>query len=400
MSNIHTTILRACARRPLVGTAIAVAGLLLGAAVVPPLVNPGPAGTQVAAGSGASTGVAVQLTVPRPAARPETFSAAPLPPVAPAPAVVAAVPAAVPAVVPVTTETVAAVPAAAETVAAETVASAPRPKQRPKQRPEPVRVADPARGAGPARVANPDDLLLLNLAAVRAGAAPVARATHKALPPAYHDIASVEGRKGAFLSVVLPLVLIANEEILAERRRLSRAYAVVRTGGVLSAQDVAWLDALAARYNTDPADIDELLTRVDIVPPALALAQAAEESGWGSSRFARQGNALFGEWTWTETEGIIPAGRPAGATYAVKAFDSLLDSVRSYAGNLNTNAAYADLRSLRAAMRAEAEALDAARLAGTLLRYSQRGQDYVRSLRAIIRVNDLDAFTTAKLSDA
>ncbi len=262
----------------------------------------------------------------------------------------------------------------------------------PKQRPDALPAAAPTISYG--------DFQLINLPAVRAGAAPVARAHHTALPDGYHDIAVVEHRKNAFFSVVLPLVLIANEEILADRRRLSHAYAIIRTGGELSRRDAAWVSDLAARYDTDPADIDELLLRVDIVPPALALAQAAEESGWGSSRFARKGNALFGEWTWTEGDGIVPTGRPAGATYAVKAFDSLLDSVRSYAGNLNTHAAYADLRDLRAAMRTQAEDLDAARLAGTLIRYSQRGQDYVHSLRTIIRANDLDAFTSAKLTRA
>ena len=238
-------------------------------------------------------------------------------------------------------------------------------------------------------------LKLLNLAAVRTGDAAVHRALHRELPAEYHEISSVDHRKGAFFSVVLPLVLIANEEVLADRRRLSR---LARGGAPIGAADQAWVARLAARYGTDPAAIDELLRRVDMVPPALALAQAAEESGWGQSRFARQGNALFGEWTWNEGEGIVPAGRPAGATYAVRSFDTLLDSVRSYLRNLNTNAAYADLRSARAAMRASSQDLDAARLAGTLLRYSQRGDEYVDSLRTIIRANDLGAFSGARLA--
>ena len=252
----------------------------------------------------------------------------------------------------------------------------------------------------PTIVGQVGDLKLLNLAAVRTGAAPVQRALYAELPAEYHDIASVDRRKGAFFSVVLPLVLMANEEVLADRRRLARIFAVERTGGQISAGERAWLNRLAADYATDPQDIGELLRRVDMVPAALALAQAAEESGWGQSRFARQGNALFGEWTWTESEGIVPAGRPIGETYAVKSFDTLLDSVRSYLRNLNTNSAYAELRAARAAMRAGREDIDAARLAGTLQRYSQRGDDYVSSLRTIIRANDLGAFSTARLEPA
>lgn len=252
----------------------------------------------------------------------------------------------------------------------------------------------------PAIVGQVGPLKLLNLAAVRTGEAPVHRALHTELPAEYHEIATVDGRKGAFFSVVLPLVLIANEEVLADRRRLTGIVAATRRGTPVTTRDQAWLADLADRYNTDPAETDELLRRVDMVPPALALAQAAEESGWGQSRFARQGNALFGEWTWTEGEGIVPAGRPEGATYAVRSFDSLLDSVRSYLQNLNTNNAYADLRDARAGMRAARQDLDAAHLAGSLQRYSQRGDEYVESLRIIIRANDLGAFSSAQLAPA
>jgi Bax protein len=139
---------------------------------------------------------------------------------------------------------------------------------------------------------------------------------------------------------------------------------------------------------------------MDIIPPSLALAQSAEESGWGTSRFARQGNALFGQWTWDRSQGIRPSAAAASATHAIRRFPTLLAAVRAYARNLNTHRAYASFRLERERLRQQSQPISGFRLATTLTRYSERGGAYVRSLHAIMRGNDLARFDQARLSPA
>ena len=127
-----------------------------------------------------------------------------------------------------------------------------------------------------------------------------------------------------------------------------------------------------------------LLSRFDELPLTLVLAQAAIESGWGTSRFTRVGNSLFGEWTYKQDEGIVPEGREDGKTHQIKAFPSLQDSIASYIKNINRNNAYKELRELRAEMRKNNQSLDSRQLAQGLQRYSQKGQDYVVSLLKIL----------------
>ena len=141
-----------------------------------------------------------------------------------------------------------------------------------------------------------------------------------------------------------------------------------------------------------------LTKRVAPVPTALALAQAVEESAWGTSRFARDGNALFGQWVWNEEAGIVPRGQRDGPDYAVRAFESPLQSVQDYARILNTHWAYADFRDKRAALLEAGQPLDSWELAKTLTRYSERREDYVKSLHAIKRVNNLRPLDAAKLA--
>jgi uncharacterized FlgJ-related protein len=139
--------------------------------------------------------------------------------------------------------------------------------------------------------------------------------------------------------------------------------------------------------------------RVDIIPPSLALAQAAEESGWGTSRFADVGNALFGQWTWSE--GIAPLEQREGkGDYRIAKFDSPLDSVRAYMLNLNTHAAYRSLRERRREMRVRGDQLSGWELAETLTSYSERGAAYVETLHTIMRVNRLAATDSAYLTDS
>lgn len=142
------------------------------------------------------------------------------------------------------------------------------------------------------------------------------------------------------------------------------------------------------------------MQRVDIIPPSLALAQAAKESGWGTSRFARNGNALFGQWTWDEDQGMEPKDRPEGTDHLVREFDTLLDSVEAYMLNLNRHRAYRELRSLRAGMRKRGEPIDGISLAGGLESYSELGMEYVERIRSMIDLNQLLALDNAELASS
>lgn len=211
-------------------------------------------------------------------------------------------------------------------------------------------------------------------------------------------------RKTLFFEMMLPLVLIANDEIMADRQRILRLTA---EGEALPTRDQAWLDAVLKKYRLSPKkgadgngmETADILARVDAVPPALTLAQGAIESAWGRSRFARQGNAMFGQWTWKTGQGIVPTGREAGKTHEVRAFKSLLASVRAYMRNLNTSRAYREMRAERAGLRAANRTVTGKILARHLNRYSEEGEAYVEKVQKMIRVNRLDRFDTMGLTD-
>jgi Bax protein len=137
--------------------------------------------------------------------------------------------------------------------------------------------------------------------------------------------------------------------------------------------------------------LQELMERVDVIPTSLVLAQAANESAWGMSRFAREANNMFGQWCFDSGCGLVPARRGVNATHEVKAFASIEESVNAYFLNLNTNSSYQEMREMRAQMRAQGRPLDSMVLARGLTRYSQRGMAYVSELQDIIRVNRLGA---------
>jgi Bax protein len=239
-----------------------------------------------------------------------------------------------------------------------------------------------------------------DLEAVLAGESRVPRLFLASLPADMAKVREVKVRKAIFFQTVLPLILQVNEEILAERRHLWQLRFRRSLGLRLDAIDRLRLAALADRHGVERGDIDALLLHIDIIPPSLALAQAAEESGWGTSRFVREGNALFGQWTFSNNGQLVPGRRDAGKKHGIKAFDSLLDSVRAYSRNLNSHRAYRGLRALRAAMRRAGVPIDGATLTRTLLRYSQRGPAYVASIRSIIAVNKLRALDDARLHEA
>lgn len=219
------------------------------------------------------------------------------------------------------------------------------------------------------------------------------------LPVDIADVNLTEKRKRAFVKVMLPHILRENERLAADRERLERLHDRLQFGRVLNARDQVWLQQQAEQYGLEEVDTAELLNRVDIVPPGLALAQSIEESGWGTSRFALLGNAVYGQWTWNTGAGIVPENRPEGETYEVQRFKSLENSVAAYMRNLNSKSSYREFRDRRAAMRDQGEAPDSYQLAGHLHRYSVRGADYIRTIRSIMRSNSLDLFDGARLAD-
>lgn len=237
-----------------------------------------------------------------------------------------------------------------------------------------------------------------NLETVAAGDAEVPRVFLASMPADIGKLRETKKRKGLFFKTVLPLVLQVNEEIARDRKRLVALIKSKKSGAKVGPVDRLWLIVMAERYKTKRGDLNALLHRVDVIPPSLALAQAAEESGWGTSRFVKEGNAMFGQWTWSKSaNAIVPKNRDAGRSHRIKAFDNLLQSVRAYARNLNTHRAYRHLRSKRAQLRSNSGPVDGLALAKQLKSYSERGEEYIKTLSSIIQVNKLRRFDAAKL---
>lgn len=203
----------------------------------------------------------------------------------------------------------------------------------------------------------------------------------------------VRQRKIRFFAYLLPVVQNENKRLTDIRQRLVYIQRYEHLGRRLHSGDEAWLDAVLVEFRL-PAPEErtnlfwtELYLRVDQIPEALVLVQAANESAWGTSRFAREGNNLFGQWCFSPGCGMVPAGRPLGETYEVARFDSITHAVAAYMRNLNSGHAYEGLRKKRAELRMEGRVVTAPDLAHGLIRYSQRGQDYVSELLAMLRVN-------------
>lgn len=214
--------------------------------------------------------------------------------------------------------------------------------------------------------------------------------------PDFTDFADVNEKKDRFFDYLLPMVEHRNAWVQQSREFLAEVRARIDAGEQLSRGDRERVEALAQRYRleldgeVDPKVVDELLLRADQLPPSLVLAQAAAESAWGTSRFARSANNLFGQWCFSKGCGLVPGRRPEGASHEVQRFETVADAVDSYFRNLNSHDAYETVRLLRARARAEGRELSGPELAEGLLRYSERGAEYIHELRAIIRVNDLE----------
>lgn len=204
--------------------------------------------------------------------------------------------------------------------------------------------------------------------------------------PDFRSYQTVEDKKQAFFDYLRPLVEQENQRIQKQRQRLLRL--LTRPPRIYERK---WLSDLARQYRVPSkpsADlVPKLLKRVDVVPLELALSQAAIESAWGTSRFARLGNNLYGQWCYQPGCGIVPLRRVAGAGHEVRRFDEPQASVAAYVRNLNSHRAYQKLRDRRSALRAAQKPLTAEALALTLNRYSERGQAYVQDLMRFIRMN-------------
>lgn len=237
----------------------------------------------------------------------------------------------------------------------------------------------------------------LDLDQVREGVQLVPPTRVSDLPDRLAQLERAGARKRLFIKTMLPAVLHANEAIRAERDFVETLTALEISPDELPAELRDKLRALAAKYQVDPANLDRLRRRVDIVPPALVLAQAAIETGWGTSRFAQQGNAIFGQHTRDPDDaGMVPRGLE-NPSFRVRAFETVTGAVAAYLRNLNTHPAYAELRRIRAEARARGDDPDGPEMAAGLVDYSARGHDYVADIRLTIRANDLQAFAEARL---
>ncbi|MGZ9899162.1 glucosaminidase domain-containing protein [Shewanella gaetbuli] len=205
----------------------------------------------------------------------------------------------------------------------------------------------------------------------------------------------VDEKKMIFFRLMAPLVLLSNEKVLLERRYIE-----------VHDNDDDKVIKLAQKYKIidEPAPITDeqkaaLLARVDIIPPSLVLAQAAEESGWATSRFTVEGNAFFGQWDFSGNGMVPKQQRTELGNYGIARFDSPLASVIGYLTNINTHNAYQKLRDLRAQLRHNNAPITGLELAGTLDKYSERGQEYIDGIRSLINYNKLNDVDEAYLSD-
>ena len=212
------------------------------------------------------------------------------------------------------------------------------------------------------------------------------------LPNEIKQIESSKKRKNLFIQIILPLILEENSLILIDRKRLFS----ILNKNKNSKKEINWLNKKFKQYGVLNKDIPTLKVRMDIVPVSLAIAQAAKETGWGTSRFALEGNALFGQWTWSG-DGIKPAGAESDTKHKVMKFKVLKASVRAYQRNLNTHSSYKNFRQLRAQLRDDNEKLDSLLLADQLDNYAETGKEYTKILKQIINQNSLKDFDDVKL---
>ena len=213
------------------------------------------------------------------------------------------------------------------------------------------------------------------------------------LPRDLDQIKTIKAKKETFLQIVLPLVVAENEKIETDRNYLLK---VIRDND--SDEKLQWLKRKFKEYKVKDGDINELIEKVDIVPTSIALAQAAKESGWGTSRFALEGNAIFGQWTW-DGVGIEPLDKSDDQSHKILKFPILRASVKAYITNLNTHPSYKSFREKRLMLRQSNKALSGIDLIHELENYAETGKEYTRILEQIIEQNDLQEFESVVIDD-
>ena len=214
--------------------------------------------------------------------------------------------------------------------------------------------------------------------------------------PDFSQYTVIDERKEAFFDFLFPRIVLANLEVLS-----LRDYAqTLSERDELTEEELEWLENQSTRLRVigEPGTeehFEELIKRFDIISPSLMLAQAANESAWGTSRFAVRGNNLFGQWCFREGCGIVPGQRREGMNHEVEVFETPYRSIRSYLTNLNRHEAYSELREVRAEQREDDQLPDGITLAGGLESYSERGMAYVQEIRSMINFNQLPEYDEA-----
>ena len=212
------------------------------------------------------------------------------------------------------------------------------------------------------------------------------------LPNEIKSIGNAKKKKELFIKIVLPLIVKENNRIRIDRKRL---FAILNKNSNTNIEK-KWLEKKYKQYGVRKNDISTLKIRMDEIPVSLAIAQAAKETGWGTSRFALKGNALFGQWTWSG-DGLKPKDAEKGEEHKVMKFHSLQLSVRAYLRNLNTHSSYKNLRKARTELRNRNKQLDSLVLSNHLDKYAETGTEYIEVLQKIITQNKLKDFDEARL---
>ena len=211
-------------------------------------------------------------------------------------------------------------------------------------------------------------------------------------PKDLDDLKSTQLKKETFIKIVLPLVVAENERILADREKLI----ILSDKKFTTDPEKQWIRQKLLEYKVKKGNLKELLVRMDIIPTSIALAQAAKESGWGTSRFALEGNAIFGQWTWSG-QGIAPLDRASNKNHKILKFPILRASVKAYKNNLNTHKSYTKFRQKRSNLREKNKKISGLELTETLNNYAQTGSEYTKILNKIIRQNRLTDFEPVSL---
>ena len=214
-------------------------------------------------------------------------------------------------------------------------------------------------------------------------------------PKDLDEIKDTKLKKETFIKIVLPLVVAENDKILDDKIKLKR----ITSKKMTTDKEKSWLRLKLREYKVKNSDINELDKRMDIIPVSIALAQAAKESGWGTSRFALEGNAIFGQWTWTG-QGIEPLNKGKNEGHKILRFPILRASVKAYKNNLNTHKGYSEFREKRYNIRKRNKKIRGLALTDTLDRYAQTGKEYTEILEQIIKQNDLSDFETVQLTNS